>query len=282
MKCPYCGHNNPSHARKCIRCGGNLDKARERNKEKKVLLIGLVLIVVILAAGVGAMFAISNYLSNAESNEPQKVKITNTATPTPTPEAEAQEETQAEASAEEQTQEAPAEEAAAGQVTAAIVDESRQAQISLLGFSQIGIADSAATSTIQQDGVDNSPARMHDGIDSNSWQEGVDGPGIGENITEKFDGENRVHFIVVKLGNWYTLDGDYYAMNNRPKVLNFRIGDKSFDVEFPDEKKEMCVELSEDVVASDVTVTIKEVYSGSEYDDTCITEMDYYGAPTGN
>jgi hypothetical protein len=48
-------------------------------------------------------------------------------------------------------------------------------------------------------------------------------------------------------------------------------------VEFPDEMKEYCIEFSEEVNASALQLTVVEVYPGTEFDDTCICEVDTYG-----
>ena len=87
-----------------------------------------------------------------------------------------------------------------------------------------------------------------------------------------------MRFIVLRLGNWYS-DGwtDYYIRNNRPKQIMFSLGGREFTVEFPDEMKEYCIEFSEEINASALQMTIVDVYAGTEYDDTCICEVDTYG-----
>ena len=81
MRCPYCGEQNPDTARRCSRCGRRLDKVRVKKRERQLLLMGIILILVILAAGIGAMFGISKFLKDGQNNSPQKVTIK--ATPTP-------------------------------------------------------------------------------------------------------------------------------------------------------------------------------------------------------
>ena len=90
-----------------------------------------------------------------------------------------------------------------------------------------------------------------------------------------FDREYRVRYIVMKLGNWRS--DNLYRENNRPKTLSLMFGEESVQVTVPDEKKEVCVTLSRDVKASDMTVRIDDVYSGSKYDDTCIAEISVRG-----
>ena len=275
MKCPYCGEQNPDTARRCSRCGRRLDKVRVKKRERQLLLMGIILILVILAAGIGAMFGISKFLQDGKDSSPQTVTIKST----PTPEAESvsgSSSSSVSSSSEPSVTPAAEEE----KLTASIVDSSRQAQIDLLGYSQVTVASADATSTISQAGIDNTPHVLYDGSKDSSWQDGVDGPGIGESVTYHLDQVYKIRFLVLRLGNWYGTD-DNYTMNNRPKTMTFKFGDQSVQITFPDEKKEFCVELSKDVEASEIQMILDAVYQGTAYDDTCINEVDVYGVPTG-
>ena len=71
MRCPYCGEQNSNSAVRCSLCGRRLDRAREQKREKRILIYGVVLILVILAAGISAMYAVSQSLnSTAEALSP--------------------------------------------------------------------------------------------------------------------------------------------------------------------------------------------------------------------
>ncbi len=276
MRCPYCGEQNPDTARRCSRCGRRLDKVRVKKRERQLLLMGIILILVILAAGIGAMFGISKFLKDGQNNSPQKVTIK----ATPTPEEESVTSSSSSVSVSSTSEPSVTPGAEEDKLTASIVDASRQSQIDLLGYSQVTVASADATSTISQAGIDNTPHVLYDGSKDSSWQDGVDGPGIGESVTYHLDQVYKIKFLVLRLGNWYSSD-DNYTMNNRPKTMTFKIGEQSVQVTFPDEKKEFCVELSKDVEASEIKMTIDEVYKGTAYDDTCINEVDVYGVPTG-
>ena len=286
MRCPYCGQENPNNATRCSRCGRHLERVREKKKEKSILLIGIILVAVILAAGVGAMFGISNILSNTTNTaeEPQKVTIVSTPEPTQ------QESVTAASSA---SSEQPEEEVVPLQadsveatptpteapVTASLADVDALKALVSDGYGQAGVASSTATSTISQDGVDNDPHVLYDGAYWSSWQEGVDGPGKGESVTLTFDKLYRVRCIALKLGNWYH-DISYYTRNNRPKQLTFVMGSQQFTVDFPDEKQVQYVEFSDDVECNSMQIIIDDVYSGDQYDDTCICEVTTYGKPS--
>lgn len=276
MRCPYCGEQNPDTARRCSRCGRRLDKVRVKKRERQLLLMGIILILVILAAGIGAMFGISKFLKDGQNNTPQKVTIK----ATPTPEEESVTSSSSSVSVSSTSEPSVTPGAEEDKLTASLVDASRQSQIDLLGYSQVTVASADATSTISQAGIDNTPHVLYDGSKDSSWQDGVDGSGIGESVTYHLDQVCKVRFLVLRLGNWYGSD-DNYTMNNRPKTMTFEFGDQSVQVTFPDEKKEFCVELSKDVETSEIKMTIDEVYKGTDYDDTCINEVDVYGVPTG-
>ena len=276
MRCPYCGEQNPDTARRCSRCGRRLDKVRVKKRERQLLLMGIILILVILAAGIGAMFGISKFLKDGQNNSPQKVTIK----ATPTPEEESVTSSTSSVSVSSTSEPSVTPGAEEDKLTASIVDASRQSQIDLLGYSQVTVTSADATSTISQAGIDNTPHVLYDGSKDSSWQDGVDGSGIGESVTYHLDQVCKVRFLVLRLGNWYGSD-DNYTMNNRPKTMTFEFGDQSVQVTFPDEKKEFCVELSKDVETSEIKMTIDEVYKGTDYDDTCINEVDVYGVPTG-
>nr|WP_027870391.1 hypothetical protein [[Eubacterium] cellulosolvens] len=270
-----------------------MNGVRERRREQKILIFGILLIILILAAGIAAMLGMSKILKSGEdnSNQPQKVKIVTT------PKPETQDSSEREIREAQKGGEAPVPDPdlqvtstpvpteppqeptqSPDLVTAALVEDDRKAEISTMGFSIVNVSEAEATSTIQQLGIDNSPYVLTDGTQGSSWQDGVDGDGIGESITFRFDKTYNVKFLVLRLGNWYS-SGAYFESNNRPQTMTFELGTRKFQVTFPDEMKEFCVELSEEVEASSLKMTIDGVYKGTQYDDTCINEVDLYGAP---
>ena len=273
MKCPYCGTRNSQYARICVQCGERLDRVREKRHEKRIILYGVFLIAVILAAGLGAMFAVSKVLGTGSSSGSSHSNVTietptptPEATPTPTPESEPEPEP---TETPEPTPEEPA-------FSAGLTTPERQAQIPEMGYAPVVVVDSAASSTIYQEGVDNNAYVLFDGSDWSSWQEGVDGDGIGENVSAAFDREYQVRFLVLRLGNWYQ-DDYFYGSNGRPQTLTFELGPERFQITFPDEKRDFCIELSKDVPASSLRMVIDAVYSGYEFADTCISEVIVYG-----
>ena len=280
MKCPYCGQTNSDRAKKCSYCGRRLDRVREKRKEKRILVYGIILVILILAAGIGAMYAVSRaFTSHSDpAGEGDKVTIVHTPVPAQTEAPAEEEQAELEEQAEPEETPAPQETPQPEQNTlqVALVDEARKQQLDEMGYYAAYVANVEATSTIYQEGVDNNPYVLFDWNDYSSWQDGVDGDGIGESITATFDREYTVRYITVRLGNWYG-DDSYYYGNNRPQTMTFELGGQRFQMTFPDEKKEFCIELSKDLPATDLRVIIDRVYKGTEYEDTCINEITVYG-----
>lgn len=132
-----------------------------------------------------------------------------------------------------------------------------------------------ASSTISQEGTSNSPILLFDGKDATNWQEGVDGYGISETISFSFDDFYKVKYIGFKLGNWKT--DRYYVGNAKPKTMTLAFGDYVGPVTFTGERKVEWVEVNNAVKANSMRVTIDDVYPGTQWEDTCITEIMVYG-----
>ena len=251
---------------------------RQKKEEKKIILIGIILACVVVAAGVGAYFGITYFLdssndsavtaesrpgnSSADSQDGPEATVTPsptaTETPTPTPTATA---TPTPTPTEEPEQ-----------LTVSLVDRN---SVSLTGYSKAGVSQAAASSTVVQEGYDNSAAMVVDGDTVTSWQEGVDGDGLGEVLQFELDREYDVKYMTFNLGNWR--DPQRYAMNNRPQTMTIWLDDLSFQVTFPDGQTEFCIEFSSDCPASVIYLRIDSVYQGTEWDDTCISEVGIYG-----
>lgn len=142
-------------------------------------------------------------------------------------------------------------------------------------YYKLSIADASASSVISQEGTDNGAHKAVDGNSKTSWQEGVDGDGIGENIHLKLSKPYMVKYMSFQLGNWTS--SEYYDGNNRPKELEITAGDVTQTVTFPDGKVEYWVEFSKECPAEEISVVIQSVYEGSKWDDTCIAEIGIYG-----
>lgn len=142
-------------------------------------------------------------------------------------------------------------------------------------FRKANVIAANASSTISQEGTSNSPMLLFDGRDDTNWQEGVDGYGLYETISFSFDDFYKVKYIGFKLGNWKT--DRYYVGNAKPKTMTLTFGDYIGPITFTGERKVEWVEVNKTVNANSMNISIDDVYPGTQWEDTCITEIMVYG-----
>ena len=259
-----------------------------RNDDRKTLLIGAILVMAVIIAGIIGFKAISRYKEKEEAerneyemdlarryweaeaeaererhrqNQPEEVIVTPTITPEagpvvtviPTPKV-----------TFTPTPTPTPTPKVLKKITATVVARSYG------GDGRISPDSYFATSELQQDGYDNSGWAAVDGDATTSWQEDVDGNGAGEVLYYTLGGERKVDRIYFKLGNWRS-SGSYTA-NNRPRALSLWLGEYYFSVYFPDTMTEYCVEFSSPVPASDIYIQVDSVFRGT-YNDCCISEI---------
>jgi len=120
-----------------------------------------------------------------------------------------------------------------------------------------------------------------DGALSTGWVEGVAGPGVGEWIQLSFPGSIEVHYINLDIG--YDRDTDIFYANNRIKraTLIFSSGER-IEWTFSDIRGMQMIALARapgpNIETTFVKVVIEEVYPGSRHDDTCLAEIEVWGA----
>lgn len=277
MKCPKCGRKVDDNRKRCPYCGQSLKVEREARRLKR---FGALAIVAILLAGAAAFviaarglegnpFRSGNQMLSAavqsDSSGSGTVSVSGTSDAAPQEQQSIGGESAKSTSAEE-TQE---------KLTAELTED--QEITDLAGYSDVTVKSADATSVMPANDGSNiyRAESAADGDEKTSWQEGEQGDGIGSTLTLHFDREYSVRYLVMKLGNWRS--DSLYEENNRPKTLSIMLGEESVQVTVPDEKKEVCVTLSRDVKASDVTLRVDDVYKGSKYDDTCIAEISVRG-----
>ena len=158
-------------------------------------------------------------------------------------------------------------------VQVSFINDSKLIRRIRTNMTKIGKNDAyaSASSVIPQDNVDNEPYQMLDDDINTNWQEGVDGPGIGQYAIFDLTSEVEVKAMTFKLGNWK--DSNYYYNNYRPSKLQITVGKKSWVQDFPDEWNEFAVEFSSPIKTNRVQITIIEVYPTGQYQDTPITDV---------
>ncbi len=143
-------------------------------------------------------------------------------------------------------------------------------------YAILPVSAANASSTISQEGISNDATLLFDGRGDTSWQEGIqDGFGIGETVSFRFDRAYAVKYMSFQLGNWKS--EEYFAGNAKPKKLTVYIGDFAGQVEFSEEKTVQWVAFSQDVSGDSMRLQIDDIYPGTKWEDTCISEVTVYG-----
>src|SRR5690554_4838259 len=116
-------------------------------------------------------------------------------------------------------------------------------------------------------------------IDDNpqtAWVEGKENEGIGEWVEFIFDPGHEIKKI--KIINGYARSEALYKANNRVKRAEISFDGKRFPIEM--EFKDMIMEphifkFQNPIRAERVRITILDVYKGTKYNDTCISEISF-------
>lgn len=124
-------------------------------------------------------------------------------------------------------------------------------------------------------GTDYTVASLVDGRGSTTWCEGRPGVGLGESITLNLEGAAPLQGVWIKNGD--ARSADHYARNGRVRTFRVEIrtfADEvalSFRADIPDRAAEHYVAMP-GLVDNPALVrfTIKDVYPGSAFNDTCM------------
>lgn len=296
MNCPKCGSPVGKNDEYCGSCGYHLNTSGEQEQKKKkprLMIFTVVLEVIAIVVIVGAIFFVvrgnketkkdegTQMERNSDSSEDKKgsdnaseTKGQEESDDTLNPENQEDSENHAE----------PAPDDFSNQDTGAKIEKITSAELledsDLLKsvkktYTRIdsgAITKADASSVIDQDLVGNEPIKAFDDNDKTDWQEGKEGPGIGEYLEFTFDKSYPVAYMTFKLGNW--LSDDYYWGNCRPKILQIDSGNNSWNLAFPDGKDEFLVQLDPETDISNIKITIQDVYTDRiEWQDTAITDI---------
>jgi hypothetical protein len=148
-------------------------------------------------------------------------------------------------------------------------------------FNETTIGFVRASSSL--DLINYSPFNIYDGDKTTAWVEGTQGEGINDWIIvypQSFWPEKNV-FNAIRIVNGYAKSLDTFYTNHRVKKLFFEFSDgQSKYVELKDTFEPQVIYFNEGVI-SYIKMTILEVYKGSKYDDTCISEVEFIHQPQG-
>lgn len=123
--------------------------------------------------------------------------------------------------------------------------------------------------------VEHGPAEAFDGRVDTAWVEDQPGYGGGESIGLEFTEECMVSGIFINAG--YQKSEELYYKNNRPKEIGVFIDGDLYNYEvLQDTYGVQTISFDSPVKASRIELSIETVYSGNKYDDTCISEIEFY------
>ena len=136
------------------------------------------------------------------------------------------------------------------------------------------ISDCDATSYLSGT-KDYPPQNLIDGDKKTSWQEGVDGFGVGESFRIYFSDAVPVRHFAISNGNHSSKEA--YQKNCRVKMFTV-IDEQGRAAQFTleDTTKMQYFDLVGCEGTSSLTFVIEEVYEGDKYEDTCVAEMYFY------
>ena len=180
-----------------------------------------------------------------------------------------------------------------------------------------GSPRTAATSRLEEgeDWLKYDPSMAFDGSADTAWVEGVEGDGVGEELWfEVEEGLDRISIV-----NGFARSQNLFLLNNRVKVLEVRLwagvnapgmvteiaavykscpASAAFTIDLKDTREAQSFQLAIDWKSADAAMevvvdsvegldrcayilcmTIKEVYRGSKYRDTCISEVAWTVSP---
>lgn len=305
MNCPKCGSPVGKNDEYCGSCGYHLNTSGEEKPKKKksgLMIFTIFLEVIAIVVIVGAIFFVvhgdketkkdGGIQTEADLNSSEKKEKTDSSSNEgedgkSDSSSNAVEQEGSDGTSDTENHAEPAPDGTANQDAGAEVEKITSAELledsDLLKsvkktYTRIGsgaITKADASSVIDQDLVGNEPIKAFDDNDSTDWQEGVDGPGIGEYLEFAFDKSYPVAYMTFKLGNWLPDKSDkYYWGNCRPKTLQIDSGNNSWNLIFPDGKEEFLVRLDPETDISNIKITIQDVYTDRiEWQDTAITDI---------
>ncbi|MBE5949632.1 MAG: hypothetical protein E7261_11500 [Lachnospiraceae bacterium] len=109
---------------------------------------------------------------------------------------------------------------------------------------------------------------------STMWQDGEDGYGEGSELKFSFDDDVRLRCIRIFGGSGKS--EKKYFENGRVRDITVVIDDLACPVVLEDYNGYQLIWLDGDVYCDDVAITVNSVYTGSEYEDTCISEITFF------
>lgn len=121
------------------------------------------------------------------------------------------------------------------------------------------------------------PGYLFDGRLDFGWVEGVKGPGLGESMTLTFTAP--VTLTALELWNGYQRSDDHFKKNARAKKLTVTVdGAEPIELAVKDAQGSQKLLLPRPATTKSLTLTIKEAFPGTKYDDLVLSELRVWDA----
>lgn len=257
MFCEKCGTFNDDDAVFCVNCGGKLDGRIEvgtSNKKNSTLLIIIIISVFIVAIAAVSIILVIRMKGNKAGSVETTYEI------------------------EDIEKDNYGMEQEVGDIEDDEIEEEYEIEkyeetVSPINMSRI--VDVTATSVLKEKKRTHYADRAIDGDLTAAWTEAASGTGAGEAITFYFDDVYRVSGFYIHAG--YHKTEKLYWENARPRILEISCGGVSYgEYSLRDFFGEQEIILSEPVDADQITLTIRDVYEGTKYEDAVISEIYFY------
>lgn len=142
-------------------------------------------------------------------------------------------------------------------------------------FSMENISYISATSQLSEYDMTHSADRLIDGDISTAWVEGMSGQGIRESVSVRFDDEYLINGIKINAG--YQKNDELYNKNSRPAKIGIAFSDGTYEVhELDDVNSVQDIVFQKPIYSKSISLIIEDVYSGTKYEDTAISEISIY------
>ena len=297
MRCKKCGKEINDKTRFCRFCGEEVkvtdipdsssSKLFAQGRKKKILICCMIIVIVGIGLGGGIMLSRQNNQKDSQSDSSKDVmsiEATASLEPTSTPE---QAETTipsttgtVEDSSGDIIQNQTSESNEESQIEEDAIsennnEETESAETTEPEYGSPIIESVSANENVKDEYGDYIAEYAIDGKEDTAWVS----KGAGGSITVNLKDTARIYEVHIKNGYWKQKSGkskDYlYYRNSRPKDITISFSDGTIKhATLEDEYgKVNNIDLVEGVVADSFTIFIDSVYSGSSYDDTCITEI---------
>lgn len=121
------------------------------------------------------------------------------------------------------------------------------------------------------------PGYLFDGRLDFGWVEGVKGPGLGESMALTF--ASPVTITAIELWNGYQRSDDHFKKNARAKKITLTVdGAEPVELAVKDAQGSQKLALPKPVSTKSLTLTVKEAYPGTKYDDLVLSELRVWDA----